>query len=435
MIYDIAIVGLGPSGIELAKKALSKDLSVIAFEKSSVGGTCLNLGCIPTKTMLSATEVFSKLKKFSKPDSLNLFKDNQNIYFELCKKNNAIVNKLSCAVEKELQNKGLLLIKEDAKISFNEQQAPFISAADKLYNAKRIFIATGSKPVTLDLDCSDGELIYSDDLLKLDNLPKSILIVGSGAIGIEWARILNSLGVEVTLIEKAKTIAPLCDIDVSARIERILKISKIKYYKDVVVTSFNSGFACLSNGLKVKCDKILCAIGRKPYLPQFEGNFKLKIFDDCTTNIDNLYVIGDAYGSKMLAHFASHQACALFEHIYEGKKFVVELTPSVIYGSPEIASIGVNEQDIPKSNDYRIYKLPISYLPKSWCDDETDGFIKIITKNNFIVGAHIVSKEASALITQIAIAIKAGINVDELKDVVFPHPTYSEGILEALNYG
>ena len=298
------------------------------------------------------------------------------------------------------------------------------------YAAKNTIIACGSKPLSLDLKCNC--LIDSDELLQSCNFPSDILIIGSGAIGIEWARLLNSFGSKVTIVEKATSLAPLYDKDVSSRIERMLKIAKINFYKNTVVQDYNDGKAILSNKKEVNCQKILCAIGRKSNLPYIHGGIPIEIYENCETNIKNLYVIGDASGIKMLAHAATFQAKALFETIYNNKKFEMPEFPSVIYGMPEIASVGIREQDIKNIDEYKIYKLPILRLPKSWCDNETEGFIKIITKNSYIEGAHIISKEASALISQICIAMKAKMSIDELKNIIFPHPTYSEGIIEAL---
>ena len=428
MIYDVAIIGLGPAGIEFAKKSLKKGLKTVAFEKSSVGGTCLNVGCIPTKTMLSCAEVFSKMNYYNKTGIL-VNNNCELSYQKLCQSRNDIVTKLSTAAEKDLVQKGLELIKSKVELKITKDNVTIL-ANNKEYTAKNTIIACGSKPLSLDLKCNC--LIDSDELLQSCNFPSDILIIGSGAIGIEWARLLNSFGSKVTIVEKATSLAPLYDKDVSSRIERMLKIAKINFYKNTVVQDYNDGKAILSNKKEVNCQKILCAIGRKANLPYIHGGIPIEIYENCETNIKNLYVIGDASGIKMLAHAATFQAKALFETIYNNKKFEMPEFPSVIYGMPEIASVGIREQDIKNIDEYKIYKLPILRLPKSWCDNETEGFIKIITKNSYIEGAHIISKEASALISQICIAMKAKMSIDELKNIIFPHPTYSEGIIEAL---
>ena len=431
MKYDVAIIGLGPAGIEFAKCALKQNLSVIAFEKSFVGGTCLNLGCIPTKTMLSSAEDFCK-SSFIKNQSLNVV--NSQHYSEFCKKRDSVVQKLNNAVENDLKKRGLVIIKAKACLSIDSRVAGVV-ANDTQYCASNVIVASGSVPMDTDLKFNSNTILSSDDLLSLSQLPKNILIVGSGAIGIEWARILNSLGVKVTIVEKAPSLAPSCDKDISSRIERMFKVSKIMYYKGVTVVDYNDSIAFLSNGEQFACDKILIAVGRKKIIPKLVSDFPLEVYQDCTSNVPNLYFIGDINNKKMLAHAAGFQAKALFDKIFNGKEFYMPEIPSVIYGTPEIASIGLNEQDIADLKDYKIYKLPVASLPKAWCDGEIDGFIKIITKDDFIVGAHIVCKEASAMISQLAIALRYGITVEQLKNVIFPHPTYSEGIIEALNYG
>ncbi len=432
MNYDVAIIGLGPAGIEFAKESLKRGLKTIAFEKTSVGGTCLNLGCIPTKAMLACAEVFSKINVYSKSNVLPNTNLNEFSYENLCKKRNNIVLKLSTAVQKDLEQKGLEIVHQSACLSINNSLATIISNGVE-YCAKNVIVATGSAPI--DLNFNSNDVLNSNQILQDCVLPKSILIIGSGAIGVEWARLLNSFGTKVYVVEKAQSLAPTCDKDISTRLERIFKMSKINFYKNTTVESYSCGIARLSCGAEIPCEKILCAIGRKRILPDIVGDFSLEISKNCKTNVKNLYVAGDVSGVTMLAHAASHQARALFDELYDGIEFNMPNIPSVIYGSPEIASIGIIEQDIDDLNDYKIYKLPVSYLAKSWCDDEIDGFIKIITHNDFIVGAHIISKEASALISQIAIAMKARLKVQDLKDVIFPHPTYSEGILEALLNG
>ena len=247
------------------------------------------------------------------------------------------------------------------------------------------------------------------DVLKLDKLPKSVLIVGSGAIGIEWARIFSNFGVDVSIIELAPHLIPLADTEVSKRIERIFKQSNIKYYLNDSVEKIENKTVILKSGVVITPEIILSAVGRVP----------LNTYQNCVT-------LGDACGEIQLAHYAIHQA----KNLALGIDFQKDLTPSIIYGEPEIAWVGLREQDC--DEDCKKVTLPISALGKSWCDDSTDGFIKLITLDGYIVGAHIVSKEASALIHEILIVIQHKISVEELKKVCFAHPTYSEGIFETI---
>ena len=214
---------------------------------------------------------------------------------------------------------------------------------------------------------------------------------------------------EVTLTELAEHLVPLADIEVSKRIERIFKQNKIKFYLNDSISKIENKKVTLKSGAELEPDFILSAVGRIPVNP-----------------FNNNCVIGDACGEIQLAHYAIHQAV----NFAEGIDFVKSLTPSVIYGEPEIAWVGIREQDCDET--FEKITLPISALGKSWCDDSTDGFIKLIVKDNLIHGAHIVSKEASALIHEVLIVMQNNIKVSDLKKVCFAHPTYSEGIFEAI---
>ena len=238
------------------------------------------------------------------------------------------------------------------------------------------------------------------------------MIIGSGAIGIEWSRILSNFGVEVNIVEMAEHLIPIADIEVSKRIERIFKQNKINYFVNDYITNIENKTVTLNSGKILEPDFILVAAGREPLVCESE---------DCEK-------IGDIRGEIQLAHYAIQQGINLANN--EDITMDRSLIPSVIYGEPEIAWFGTREQDCDE-NTQKI-TLPITALGKSWCDDVTDGFIKILVKDNQIIGSHIVSKEASALIHQLLIAAQHKISIDELKKVCFAHPTFSEGIFEAI---
>ena len=254
--------------------------------------------------------------------------------------------------------------------------------------------------------------LSSDDILNLVNPPKSILIVGSGAIGIEWARIFSNFGVETTVVELASHLLPLADIEVSKRVERIFKANKIKFYTQTSVKEIADKTVILSNDEILNPEIVLVAVGRTP--------------NKCE-KVDGVIYIGDVTGEIQLAHFAIKQAIQEIEHV----EFRKDLVPAVVYGTPEIAWVGKREQDL-EDTEYKKSNVLISSLGKAQCDGETDGFIKLLSQNGKLVGAHIVSVEASALIQQLTIAIQNEISIDKLKEVCFAHPTYSEGIFDAL---
>lgn len=404
MKYNLGIIGGGPAGYTAAFQAAAKGMSVILFEKDKIGGVCLNRGCIPTKTILHSAELYEEIKC-----SENLGINIENIslnYSKVIERKNNVVEKLRKTLELSLKNAGITVINKEAEVVNGK-----ISTVDKTYECEKIITATGSKPRDFEGLRFDHEFILSsDDILNLETLPKSILIVGSGAIGIEWARIFSAFDVEVTVIETAEHLLPIADIEVSKRIERIFKSKKIKFYLSDSINTIENKIVTLKSGKILTPELILLAAGRTP------------------TPLDNsLCNIGDVCGQIQLAHFAIKQAIAEISEI----EFNQNLVPSVIYGTPEIAWLGKREQDL-EEGTYNKSNLLISALGKSHCDNCTEGFIKILSQNNKIVGAHIVSKEASSLIQQIAIAMQNNITIADLKKVCFAHPTYSEGIFESL---
>lgn len=405
--YDLGIIGAGPGGHSAALHAAKKGLKVVLFEKDEIGGVCLNKGCIPTKSILHISELY---KQIQKSQDFGISAENITLdYTQVLERKNKIIERLRKGIELALKNAKIQIVKAEAKIINSNE----ISANNETYKVSKIICATGSTPkIVSGLEFDHEFLLSSDDILNLETLPKNILIIGSGAIGIEWARIFSNFGVETTIIELAQNLLPIADIEVSKRIERIFKTNKIKYYTNTSVEKIINKSVTLSNGEILTPEKILVAIGRTPTQK---------------TDIENIKYIGDVTGQIQLAHFAIKEAIAETEDI----DFQKELTPSVIYGTPEIAWVGKREQDL-EPNTYKKSLLLISALGKAQCDGETDGFIKILTQNDNIVGAHIVSPEASALIQQIIIAMQNNISVEKLKEICFAHPTYSEGIFESL---
>lgn len=402
MNYDLGIIGGGPAGYTAAFQARQKGLSVVLFEKDKVGGVCLNRGCIPTKAILHCAELFEEMKCAS---DLGINAENISVdYSKVVERKNSIVEKLRKSLEFSLKNAGVTVVCAEASIE-NEK----IIADGETYECGKIITATGSVPRDFEGLRFDHEFVLSsDDILEMTTLPKSIAIIGSGAIGIEWARIFSAFGVEVSIIELAEHLLPLADIEVSKRVERIFKSKKIKMYLNNGVEKFENSTVTLKSGEVLTPECVLLAVGR---IPQ---------------KTDGL-CIGDSCGKIQLAHFAIKQAVAQIS----GIEFDETLVPSVVYGCPEIAWVGKREQDLDEGT-YKKSNLLISALGKSHCDNCMEGFIKILSKDGKIVGAHIVAKEASAMIQQITIAMQNNMTINDLKKVCFAHPTYSEGIFESL---
>lgn len=407
--FDYGIIGGGPAGYTTALYLATQGKSVVLFEKDEVGGTCLNRGCIPTKILLHVAELYQSFKTAEK---FGIYAENITFDYEkVAEHKNKIVEKLRKSLELAIKKSGIKVVKETAKVVSDN----LIKASGEEYSCSKIVVATGSKPRELKgLEFDHKFILSSDDILNLTQLPEKMVIVGSGAIGIEFARILSAFGVEITLVELASRLVPLADWEVSKRVERQFKMKKIKFYTETSIKSIENKVVTLSNDEKIEPDCILVATGRV-------------CADDNKYEQNNVSIIGDASAEIQLAHYAVSQAKKLVFDI----PFDKDLIPSVIYGSPEIAWVGEVEKQA-TDTEFKKVVFPISALGKAHADDSIDGFIKILAKDNKIVGASIVSNEASALIQQITIAIQNNISIDKLKEVCFAHPTYSEGIMEGI---
>lgn len=433
--YDLAIIGGGPGGYTAAIRASQKGLNVVLFEKDCMGGVCLNRGCIPTKAILHCTDFFKSLKKAEK-FGVSFGENNcpSVDYEKIFSRKNDIVLKINKSLTKLVQSHGITIVNSEAVFKSQTE----IEAEGEVYSVRDIIVATGSKPMQIKgLEC-DGEFILnSNQILSMSKIPENILIVGSGAIGVEWARIISALGKNVTVVELSENLMPLADIDVSKRLERLFKKDKIKFFAGTKIAKIEDKVVTLENGQVLNPDLILCAIGREPVLPRGldfdkDGKF-IKVDDNFKTNYENIFAIGDVNGKLQLAHSASHQAIGVVDFIVDKKSvhFIKENVPSVIYGNPEIAWVGLRESDLEECV-YKTSLFPTAALGKAQADDEIDGFVKVLAKDGVIVGAHAVTPEASAIIQQFAIMIENKMDIEKATKTVFAHPTYSEASYESL---
>lgn len=412
--FDFGIIGAGPAGYTAAIRASQWGKTVVLFEKEHLGGVCLNKGCIPTKTFLHSADVYNSIKKAS---SLGIEVENVTVDFEkMFDRKEKTVEKIRKSLEMLLKSYGIEIIKAEAKI----KEKNIIEANGEIYQCENIIVATGSEPKCVGGFEFDHEFILSsDDVLNLKTLPQKVVIIGSGAIGIEWARIFSAFGTEVKIVEIADKLLPLADFEISQRLERIFKMSRVKMFLSTSIKEINDKKIILSSGEILEPDFVLFATGRMPLTAHGSQ--------------PTVHIIGDAYGEMQLAHFASHQGVNAVDKIVLGKEIKDFIVPSVVYGNPEIAWIGVTEQELQLKNvEFKKSVFPIAALGKAQCDNNLEGFVKILSSKNKIVGAHIISKEASAMIHQLSIAMQNDISVDDLKHCCFAHPTYSEAIYESL---
>ena len=261
--FDLGIIGGGPAGYSAAIRACQKGLKTVLFEKDCIGGVCLNRGCIPTKTILHCTDFYKNLKKAEKFGIT--ISDKAYDYDKIFNRKNDVVLKIQKSLTKLVQSYGVQIVTGEAKLPAADK----IEAGGNLYQCRHVILATGSRPAQIKGMACDGEFILnSNQVLELSSLPDNILVVGSGAIGTEWARIFAALEKNVTVIELAQNLLPLADIDVSKRLERLFKKDKIKFYTGTKIEKIENKTVTLSDGQVLNPDMILCAIGREPVVPE-----------------------------------------------------------------------------------------------------------------------------------------------------------------------
>lgn len=448
MYYDIAIIGSGPGGYVAAIRAAQLGASVALIEKEALGGTCLNRGCIPTKTILASVHCLENIRQ---ADVFGIevsdVKLNLTDIYERQKKT---VNQMAKGLE-QLLNSYSKITRYNGIASIASPERLLITGKESVeIEAKNIIIATGSSCAQLPgLEVDHNTIINSDDALNIKELPQKLLIIGGGAIGIEWARIFSAFGVEITIVEMLNRIAPSCDEDISSVALRLFKKNKVKVKVGVRVDDVQrkpDGVSiALSDGEVISSDKVLVAVGRTPNTDikgldkldlEFNGRF-IKTNNYMQTSIPHIYAIGDVVGKLQLAHVASHEGIVAVETILDNNPDPVDYScvPFCIYGHPEIAAVGLTEEQAKTLNlSYEANKFFYAGNGKAIAESETTGLIKTIIDSNTqkVIGVHIIGANASDIIHQGVLAIKNELTKKQLKDVIFAHPTFSEAFYETI---
>ncbi|MCF7929899.1 MAG: dihydrolipoyl dehydrogenase [Acholeplasmataceae bacterium] len=442
--YDVIVLGGGPGGYVSAIKAAQLGAKVALIEKEVVGGICLNHGCIPTKTLLKNAKVY---KTVLHALDYGVVVDG-NISFDwslMLKRKNIVVKKLTMGVAGLLKKNGVETFIGLGKVLSANQ----VEVNGEVLETKNLVLATGASPIIPPIpglkEAYENKIaVTSRELLQIENAPKSLVIIGGGVIGVEFATIFSSLGSKVTIIEKLDGILPMMDDDVRSAYAKILKREGIEIYADSEVKLVKGNevtYVNQGNETKVIGDTILVSVGMRPNTNGLEA-LKLKMDRNAIetnefmqTNVPNVYAIGDVNGKYMLAHVASAEGLVAAQHIMKQKASMrYDRVPNAVYGSPEIATVGLTEKEVKaKGLVYKVSTFPLLASGKAMADNEKDGFVKLIVSEKYkeILGAHILSYHASDLIAELGVTMELEGTAHEIAHTIHPHPTLSEIILEA----
>ncbi len=452
--YDIAIIGAGPAGYVGAIRAAQLGAKVILLEKGEVGGTCLNVGCIPTKTLVASVELFSKTKRAGEY-GIELDGQPKPNFQAMLKRADKVIDIEKKGIIALFEKYGVKLVHAEAtlagkgKIRAKRIDKPY-DAREELLGSDRVLIATGSKPMEFAHFPFDGKsVLSSDDFFTMSEIPESILIIGAGVIGCEFAFILAELGCAVTIIEMMERALPLEDGEVSKVLEREMKKRKIKLRTGLKVVGIEKIEGCkvgakASDGSTIVSEKMLVSIGREfcsRGIGLEEGGIactdkgSIIINERLETNVPGIYAAGDVTGGLMLAHVAWAEAIAAIENSFGKSKILdYESIPWGIFTNPEIGRVGLTEQDaIKRGIELKIGRFNFRLLGKAHAMGEIEGFVKIIAdaRDDRVIGAHIIGPHATDLIHEVALAVRWRMKASQIASLIHTHPTLSEAVMEA----
>lgn len=447
MSKTIAIIGGGPGGYVAAIRAAQLGAKVTLIEKNQIGGTCLNVGCIPTKALLQSAEALEQVKQAKK---FGVQAEAQGFdWAAVMKRKDRVVKQLVKGVQGLMKTNQIEVLPGTA--AFIDDQTIEVTAADGekvQLQPDRIVIATGSQPFIPPIKGLDSYTAWLDSskALDLETLPESLAIIGGGVIGIEFASIFNSFGVEVTIVEEQPEILPSMDQELAGLLRKKLTKAGIRFLlsQRVEAVAGDETQVELSLGEEmVQAEQLLVAVGRRSYIESLglentsiqTDRQRILVDEYLQTNAENVYAIGDCNGQIMLAHYASAQGeCAVENALGTPEKFADEATPGCVYSNPEFAGVGLTEERATqKGIIYRVGKFPLKASGKALAMDKTYGFAKVLVeeKTQKLLGVHLLCERATDLITEAALVLQKGGTVEDILATIHPHPTLSEVVREA----
>jgi len=452
--FDVVIIGGGPGGYVCAIRSAQLGFKTACIEsRATLGGTCLNVGCIPSKSLLNLSENFSKAKKNFSSVGIEIGELTLNLS-KMMKTKEKSVTVLTKGIEFLFKKNKVTYIKGQASFKSNNEIIVQEKNSQKIYKANRIIISTGSVPTSLPgIKIDEKIIVSSTGALSFNKVPKELVIIGGGYIGLEMGSVWKRLGSNVTVIEFLDHIVTGMDKDISIEFLKILKKQEINFKLNSKVTAVSvvKGKAVVdytSNETsvreKIHADKVLVAVGRKPNTEglnlkkmsiKCDNQGRIQVDNKFQTSIKNIYAIGDVIKGPMLAHKAEEEGIAVAEIIAGQSGHVnYNIIPSVIYTSPEVASVGKTEQQLINENiKYKIGKFPFMANSRAKVINETEGFVKILAeeKTDKVLGVHIIGPHAGDMIAEMVLAMEFGASSEDIARTCHAHPTYSEAIKEA----
>ncbi|MDO4567964.1 MAG: dihydrolipoyl dehydrogenase [Clostridia bacterium] len=451
MKYDLIVIGGGPAGYLASERAAHARLSTLCIEKSNIGGVCLNEGCIPTKTLLYSAKLFDGAMHSEK---YGVTAQGVSIdHTKVLARKNKVVKLLTSGIRSSLKSLGVTVATGEAVLVGHSDDAIRVRVDETEYEANDVLIATGSSAVVPPIDGLSGAIesgfaCTNREILSLSEVPKRLVVIGGGVIGLEMASYFNSIGSEVTVVEMLDHIAGENDRELSAILQKNYERKGIRFLLNAKAQRVGDGEVLCSLGtemLHIECDKVLLSIGRHANTAGIGlesvgvATERGAIITDShmRTNVPHIYAAGDVNGKSMLAHTAYREAEVAVNNILGvSDEMHYDAVPAVIYTNPELASIGITEAMAESSGKpYRVVKLPMRYSGRYLAENEGgDGLFKLIVdaETQRVIGAHALCNYASEFIVSVAVMMEADMTLEQIKKVIFPHPTVCEIIREAI---
>ena len=450
--FDLIVIGSGPGGYVCAIRAAQLGLKVCCVEKrKTLGGTCLNIGCIPSKSLLHASQIYSDTKSYA-DIGINI----DNVKLDLSKmmsSKDESVKGLTDGIQFLFKKNKITHIQGFGKITGKNEVTILNDEANQIINGKNIVIATGSEvSVPDDVIIDEKDILSSTGALSLDKVPDKLVVIGAGYIGLEMGSVWSRLGSKVTVIEYADKIVPNMDNEISDQFQKILIKQGIDFKLSTAFKKINKKNDKLyvaietqqGQASEISCDKVLISIGRKPYtfglnlekvgIKTDEKGFIITK-NNFQTSVENIFAIGDCKLGPMLAHKASEEGTALAEIIVGQAGHVnFDTIPSVVYTSPEVASVGKTEEELKSANiSYKVGKFPFTANAKAKIMHQTGGFVKILSDatSDKVLGVHMIGADVGNMIAELALAMEFGASSEDIARTCHAHPTLTESIKEA----